>query len=455
MELIKKKIIKPILDRVFFYFETKRKSLVNERKKILLNSLQSCGKGVRLNGVNHFFSKPDKLILGNNIHIGSNAFFKTEGGLVIGDNVHISRNLTVYTVNHNYNASALPYDNTTSYKPVIIEKNVWIGMNVSIIPGVTIGEGAIIGLGTVVNRNIKPFEIVGTVKVITIKERDRKHYKILKEKKAFGGINGKLLKEDYVNNFFESYFQNKSKQIVFILGTGRSGTHSITKILNQHPSCKAFHEDIKQLIRISTDLAYNNDNDKLFKELEIIFQTKIWNASNDQVLIHTDQRLWNLVPFLSNYFPNSKFIHLKREPISCIKSMVLRDWYQENEYPKFSTSDWAKYRIKGDKLGLFTVAEWKKMSSIEKCNWYYNHINDSIENQLKELDPARTLFLNLENINDSLEILQSFIGVRKLDLEVIKSNIMRDVDKLKISKININDLEEKINAAHNTMLKGN
>ena len=45
----------------------------------------------------------------------------------------------------------------------VIGNDVWIGNNVNILDGVTIGDGAIIGTGAVVNKDVKPYSIVGGV----------------------------------------------------------------------------------------------------------------------------------------------------------------------------------------------------------------------------------------------------------------------------------------------------
>lgn len=56
-------------------------------------------------------------------------------------------------------------------KPVFIGKNTDVGTGSIILPGVKIGEGAIVGAGAVVNRDIKPFDVVAGVPAKTIKKR--------------------------------------------------------------------------------------------------------------------------------------------------------------------------------------------------------------------------------------------------------------------------------------------
>lgn len=165
------------------------------RNQLLLKRLKSCGQDC------HFYGSitvvlPERLSIGNNVHINQNAYINATGGVVIGDNTHISRNLTLYSYNHNYEGEALPYDDTAIEKPVTIGKNVWIGMDVKIIPGVSIGDGAVIGLGTVVNEDVPFCAVVGSPKHRIIKYRDKNRYAELEKNRRYGGVNGKLYRTE-------------------------------------------------------------------------------------------------------------------------------------------------------------------------------------------------------------------------------------------------------------------
>lgn len=94
---------------------------------------------------------------GKNIKIGKNVFinacckFQDQGGIVIGDGALIGHNVTIATINHNFN----PKDRgSMSLLPVTIMENVWIGSDSTILPGVTIGSGAIIGAGSVATKDV-------------------------------------------------------------------------------------------------------------------------------------------------------------------------------------------------------------------------------------------------------------------------------------------------------------
>jgi len=176
--------IKRYYNRLEDHFETEE----------LCSKFSKCGDGIYIYAPCQI-TAPNKVKMGDNVHINRGAFIRAEGGLTIGDNVHIGRNLVLYTINHNYLGEALPYDQTNIFKPVVIEKNVWIGINVTIVPGVTIGEGAIIGAGAVVSKDVPSLAIVGASPQKILKYRDPEHYSSLEEQKRYGGQSGSLYKK--------------------------------------------------------------------------------------------------------------------------------------------------------------------------------------------------------------------------------------------------------------------
>ena len=149
----------------------------------------AAGPGCAVHGASTI-TGADRIVLGANVHIGEGSFIRAEGGLVIGDNTHISRNLVLYTMNHEYEGAALPYDHTMRYQPVEIGRNVWIGMNVCIAPGTVIGDGAIVAMGTTVFGEVPPLAIVGSQPWRTIGTRDADRYEALDRDRRYGGSGG-------------------------------------------------------------------------------------------------------------------------------------------------------------------------------------------------------------------------------------------------------------------------
>lgn len=61
--------------------------------------------------------------------------------------------------------------NYTSYKPVVIGNDVWIGSSATILGGIKIGNGAVIGAGAVVTKDVPDYAIVGGVPAKIIRKR--------------------------------------------------------------------------------------------------------------------------------------------------------------------------------------------------------------------------------------------------------------------------------------------
>lgn len=144
--------------------------------------------------INYFAQGTGGLTIGGDVrkfeidstsHLKSNTFIECTGGVSIGRYFHVGRGLTIFSVSHNYESNAIPYDSTILYKKVIIRDFVWCGANVTILPGVTVGEGAVLGAGSVVTKDVPDGAIVGGNPAKVIKYRDMEKFETLKEAGKF------------------------------------------------------------------------------------------------------------------------------------------------------------------------------------------------------------------------------------------------------------------------------
>jgi acetyltransferase-like isoleucine patch superfamily enzyme len=153
---------------------------------IIVDKIKQKGKDLRIHGpitINDI----NNLHIGDYVRIGKGAYFSCEGGLTIGNNVQFSRNVLIYTNSHCINSTAIPYDKSYIYKPVVIGNSVWIGMNATIAPGTKIEDGAVIGMGTVISGTVPKGAIVVGAKQRIIGFRDIEEFnKKELEQKYFG-----------------------------------------------------------------------------------------------------------------------------------------------------------------------------------------------------------------------------------------------------------------------------
>lgn len=97
--------------------------------------------------------------LGRNVFINQNCTFYDLGGLEIGDDVMIGPNVSLITSGHPVEPSRRR--DFVLAKPIVIERNVWIGAGATIIGGVTVGENSVVAAGAVVTRDVSPNVLVG------------------------------------------------------------------------------------------------------------------------------------------------------------------------------------------------------------------------------------------------------------------------------------------------------
>jgi len=119
---------------------------------------------------NIYISNGENLKIGKGCHINENVFIQ---GAVIGDYVMIAPNVSILNSTHSYASVGTPMIKQPIISGVnpIIHDDTWIGRGAIVFPGVEIGVGAIVGAGAVVNKNVKPYSIVGGVPAKFIKMR--------------------------------------------------------------------------------------------------------------------------------------------------------------------------------------------------------------------------------------------------------------------------------------------
>lgn len=109
------------------------------------------------------------ITFGKNVFINSSCHFQDQGGIKIGNGVFIGHNVVLATATHDLKPGM---NRKLSYKPIVIEDNVWIGSNATILQGVKIGEWSVVAAGAVVTKNVEPFTVVGGIPAKFIKRVD-------------------------------------------------------------------------------------------------------------------------------------------------------------------------------------------------------------------------------------------------------------------------------------------
>ena len=112
------------------------------------------------------------IIIGDNCSVGFFSVLYGHGGLIIGNDVRIGPHVVIIPANHRFDRVDIPIRMQKLSKIGIeISNDVWIGAGAKILDGVLIGRGAVIAAGAVVNKSVKPYDVVAGVPAKPIKNR--------------------------------------------------------------------------------------------------------------------------------------------------------------------------------------------------------------------------------------------------------------------------------------------
>ncbi len=188
------------------------------------------------------------------------------------------------------------------------------------------------------------------------------------------------------------------------------------------------HEPRTQLIRLSTEFAHGLKNTQQVKdELHAIYCNS--SAYPTGVYGEADQKFWNLISFLAELLPNSKYIWLIRDGRDVVASSYGRGWFDSEEISKGNpvsrklVDRWKHYRLNGAQCGCFTETEWERLTAFERNCWYWSYVNTRIETQLQALPRDRWTMVKLEDMEARTGDLLTWLGLEneKVQLKLVNA----------------------------------
>jgi len=118
--------------------------------------------------------------IGRRVHIAQSCLIQGGGYVKIGDYVGIAARSMIFSATDTiYGGKRIgpmmpvEYRNPVFRKPVIIEKDAFIGAGCVVLPGVKIGEGAVVGAGSLVTKDIPPWKVAVGSPAKPIKDRPK------------------------------------------------------------------------------------------------------------------------------------------------------------------------------------------------------------------------------------------------------------------------------------------
>lgn len=203
--------------------------------------------------------------------------------------------------------------------------------------------------------------------------------------------------------------------MVFIVSTGRSGTTTLADLLSALPGYSCLHEPEPILIRESAAYRYG---ELAGGEITAVLQQTRHPLLDGDIYCESNQTLSLLLPLLQTSFPQARIIWLLRNGLDVVASTMQKQWYSGHsehltpyEQSTPTQQAWIDGRIRADKLGLMSAAEWDALPRFEKCCWYWHYVNGVIAADLAAWPVEQQYLLRLETIVQQMPLLLAWLGV--------------------------------------------
>ena len=218
----------------------------------------------------------------------------------------------------------------------------------------------------------------------------------------------------------------KIDQHIWCLSTGRVGTKTVAALGSLMPSVLSEHEPQPLFYGLGKQ-AYEISNETADQILIEAILASRWQLTglNQTTYLETSPHVTFLAAQLNKAFPNSKFIHIIRNPIDVVNSGVRRKWYCGN-----ATDKWQIKPLENSKW----KDQWNEFDAVEKNIWSWAETNRWISNFLKTMPADSKMQIKSEDLfagnQDAIQQLFEFCGETLNE----KSKVEKVLDK----KLNAN-----------------
>jgi len=251
----------------------------------------------------------------------------------------------------------------------------------------------------------------------------------------------KKIKSKFSKLNFEDYKKNRNgKNYIFIIGMPRSGTTLIEKIVTSHSTVSTISESNfipeKMIKNINSDfeeiknfLDTNFDNE--YKEF-----IKNFNIKNKIIVDKTLTNFWYL-GFIKLFFPNSKIIHVSRNPKdNCLS--IYENLFDVPEGWNSNEEELAEYFL----IYQDMMKYWNKTFKEAILNVEYEDLVMNSESKIKEI----IRYCDLSWENECLNFYKNNNPIKTISVNQANKPIYNSsINKFKIYEKHLNTLFSKLN----------
>ncbi|MEO8302643.1 MAG: sulfotransferase [Betaproteobacteria bacterium] len=231
--------------------------------------------------------------------------------------------------------------------------------------------------------------------------------------------------------------------LVFVLGTGRCGTHTLWKVFESVPNTLSTHEGIGALrsgppsfvgkrMNLGCMLEFNaylyHGGREEFMQRTFDLDTQMlalmngcfagrakaiaWCQANGIAYCDANAFGFNFVNYLLARFPHARFIHLVRDGYACVRSWSRRD---SSTYPDGLTIAPAISWLLAKPVPLPSDpahSAWSRFDRVQKISWFWNYVNANIARRLERVPEENKRVIRIEEVTDeTLPGLLDFCGL--------------------------------------------
>jgi hypothetical protein len=230
---------------------------------------------------------------------------------------------------------------------------------------------------------------------------------------------------------------------VFILGSGRSGTFQMVKMLENIPGIEAHHEYLfENILKPAVLYRMQVTSHEAVKKLLTTTHVPAVYYSNAPVWVDSSNALPWIVKPLYELFPNARFIHLVRDGRKVVSSFfnkftevvyddqcvnIVDRWLANPDAvpePPPEKKYWRPLPVRGEKY----YEEFKRYNRFQRLSYYWQDVNLRIRESLVSVPDAQKLFLHLEDLVTDAQTLKKFMAMFGVDyddkyLQVLKKPV--------------------------------
>ena len=215
------------------------------------------------------------------------------------------------------------------------------------------------------------------------------NYSFNKEKKEFKKIKDFFSNKELLNS--NSFRENKVIPI-FILGMPRSGTSLIEQIISNHSEVHGAGElDSLPISVKKSDWINSNDLEKISKKIRNEYLDRVSLMTKKKYITDKLPGNFKRIGFILNSFPDSKIIHLQRNPMAICWSNYKSNFNSTGMGFTLNQEHTAEYYLLYRDLMKF----WSEMYPKKIINVNYETLVENFETEVKDL--FTKLNLNWEN----------------------------------------------------------